>query len=355
MDDGTHGRAGGGRTDMRKRKKFHEVRYPKRRVSKSGNSEEQSLAMPASAQAASELTHGEIYIPKETPEEIEKRERRENNLIRIARMHGCNIPDREDVIEVKSERTHYDRSWTGCNIEDSLIMLTDIKTGFFRKCVEKNGGGWYGYPNREHLERYGLSPYEYNKRKFKEEHIPVVEARESENLVVGLIYRKAYHRATAVSPNFGKSAEILVQECWFKCYLPWRCLDRDIPRSIEVANNILQELKPEIVEQAKAIQSKIKAEIRLRKATGEYDDDAVFGPDGVLEWVDLPIPRTSDELNGLKAIYEEDREADRRVKEKQDAHDQGKIGPIGSYSADDVWDRETSLEDLRKQVTERTP
>ncbi len=355
MDDGAHRRAGGGRTDMRKRMKFHEVRYPKIGVSKSGNSEEQSLAMPASAQAASEPTHGEIYIPKETPEEIERRERRENELIRIARMHGSNIPGREDVIEVKNERTHYDGSRTGCNIEDSLIMLTDIKTGFFRACVEKNGGGWYGYPNPQHLERYGLSPYEYNKRKFKEEHIPVVKARESENLVVGLIYRKAYHRATAVSPGFGKSAEILVQECWFKCYLPWTCLERDISRSVEVANNILQELEPEITELAKIVEAKIKAERRLCKAASEYGNDAPFGPDGVPEWVDLPMPQTRDELNRLGALYNEDRAADRRVKEKEDAHDQGKIGPKGSYSLPDVWDRETTLEDLQKRVATGSP
>lgn len=332
---------------MRKRKKFHELRYPKRGVSKNQSPTEHTQGTVLLPPAATQSTSGENYIHEENRAEIE---RRENGLIRIARMHGSNIPDREDVIEVKSERMHYDRSWTGCKIEDSLIMLTDIKTGFFRKCVEKHGGGWYGYPNRQHLERYGLSPYEYNKRKFKEEHIPVVEARESENLVVGLIYRKAYHRATAVSPGFGKSAEILVQECWFKCYLPWTCLERDISRSVEVANNILQELAPESAEQAKTIQSKIKAELKLRKASREYDDDVVFGPDGVPEWVDLPIPRTSEELNGLEVFYEEDRAADRRVKEKQKAHDQGKIGPKGSYSINDVYNRQISLEDLQKRV-----
>ena len=65
---------------------------------------------------------------------------------------------------------------------------------------------------------------------------------------------------------------------------------------------------------------------------------------------DLPIPKTRDELNRLEVFYEEDRAADRRVKEKQDAHDQGTIGPKVSYSIPDVWDRETSLEDLQKRV-----
>ena len=145
----------------------------------------------------------------------------------------------------------------------------------------------------------------------------------------------------------------MVQECWFKCYLPWHCLERDIPRSVEVANKILKVLEPEIKEQAQAVQAKIKAELKLRKASGEYDDDVALGPAGVPEWVDLPIPQTTDELNRLETFYDEDRAADRRVKEKKDAHDEGKIGPIGSYRADDVWDRETSLEELQKRVAEK--
>ena len=336
---------------MSKRKKFHELRYPKSGALTGRKSVKQKRETVSPSPAAPESTSGEIYDSETTPTEIE---RREGNLTRIARMHGGNVPDPEDEKKVENRRGGYDGSgMIGHNLKDSLIILTDIETGFFKECVEKDGGGWYGDPNRSHLERYGLSPYEHNKRKFKEEHIPVVKTRERENLVVRLTYRKAYHRATASNPAFGKSTGIFVQECWFKCYLPWSCLERDIPRSVEVANNILRELEPEITEQAKIVQTKIKAELRLRKASGEYDDDVVSGPAGVAEWVELPIPKTRDELNGLEAFYEEDRAADRRVKEKEDAHDQGKIGPIGSYSILDVWDGETSLEDLQKQVATR--
>ena len=237
---------------MKKRKKFHELRYPNRGVSKGRNSAEQTLAMPASATqkrktteailpapAASESTSGKIYYPKETPEEIERRER---ELRRISRLYGVNVPEPEDVKEVENRREQYDGSrMMGASLEDSLIILTDIETGFFRECVEAGGGGWYGDPNHQHLERYGLNPDAYNERAFKAEHIPVVAEGERDNLAVRLVYRKAYHRSTANIPAFGKSVKIFVQECWFKCYLPWACLERDIPRSVDVANKILQE------------------------------------------------------------------------------------------------------------------
>ncbi len=346
---------------MKKRKKFHELRYPNRGVSKGRNSPEQTLAMPASATqkrktteailpapAASESTSGKICFPEVTPEQIERSDR---GLRRISRLHGVNVPEPEDEKKVENPRACYDGSMIiGDSVEDSLIILTDIETGFFRECVQANdGGGWYGGSNCRHLERYGLSPYE----PFKEQHIPVFEERERDNLLVGLIYRKAYHRSTANIPAFGKSVKILVQECWFKCYLPWRCLERDIPRSVDVANNILQELEPEITKQAQIVQTKIKTELRLRKASGEYDGDAVFGPAGVSGWAALPVPMTRDELNGLEAFYEEDRTADRRVNEKSDAHDKGTLGPKWSYGLNDVWDRETSLEDLQKRLAAR--
>ena len=332
---------------MKKRKKFHELRYPNRGVSKGRNSAEQTLAMPASATqkrkttkavlpapAASESTSGKIYFPEVTPEQTEWRER---ELRRISRLHGVNVPEPEDVKEVENPRAFYDGSMMiGASLEDSLIILTDIGTGFFRECVEAGGGGWYGYPNHQHLERYGLNPGAYNERAFKAEHIPVVAEGERENLAVRLVFRKAYHRSTANIPAFGKSVKIFVQECWFKCYLPWSCLERDIPRSVDVANNILHELEPEITKQAQIVQPKIKAELRFRKASGEYDGDAVIGPAGVPEWADLPVPKTRDELNGLEAFYEEDRAADCRRKEKWDAHDKRTLGPQGSYSLDDV-------------------
>ena len=109
-------------------------------------------------------------------------------VTRILRMHGANIPDPEDVMEVENRRMSYDGSAT---LGDSLIILTDIETGFFRQCVTEGGGGWYGRPNRRHLEKYGLNSHEYNKSAFKEEHIPVVEERERDNLVVRLIYRES--------------------------------------------------------------------------------------------------------------------------------------------------------------------
>lgn len=350
MDDGAYRRSRGGRTEMSKRKKFHELRYPKSGVLRGRKSAKQAKETVIPYPVASESTSGEIDVS----EEIEREERRMRGVTRIARMHGGNVPDPEDVKIVENRRGGYDGSgMIGHSLKDSLIMLTDIETGFFRECVAKDGGGWYGDPNHSHLEKYGLNPRVYNERALKAEHLPVVQEREREDLLLRLIYRKAYHRATANIPVFGKSTGILVQECWFKCYLPWTCLDRNIPRSVEVANKILQELEPEITQQAQTVQAKIKAELKLRKASGEYDDDVALGPAGVPEWVDLPIPQTRDELNRLEAFYEEDRAADRRVKDKEDAHDQGKIGPIGSYSADDVWDRETSLEDLQKQVATR--
>ena len=335
---------------MSKRKKFHEVRYPKSGVLRGRKSAKQTKETVLPYPAASESTSGEIDVSEETPDEIEKRQWRERELTRIIRLNGGNYPDPEDEKRVDNRRERYDGSGM---IDHSLIILTDIETGFFSECVEADGGGWYGYPNCSHLEKYGLNPRVYNERALKAEHLPVVQEHERENLLLRLIYRKAYHRATATIPAFGKSTGILVQECWFKCYLPWACLERDIPRSVEVANKILRELESEIKEQAQTVQAKIKAELRLRKSSGEYDDDVALGPAGDPEWVDLPIPKTRDELNRLEAFYEEDRAADRRVKEKEDAHDQGKIGPKGSYSADDVWDRETSLEDLQKQVATR--
>ena len=130
---------------------------------------------------------------------------RDVGLRRILRMHGFNVPDPEDEKEVENRRKSYDGSDT---IDDSLIILTDIETGFFRECVAADGGGWYGYPNQKHLERYGLNPGAYNERAFKAEHIPVVEGRERDNLVVRLIYRRAYHRSTANITALGKSVDI---------------------------------------------------------------------------------------------------------------------------------------------------
>ena len=346
MDDGTYRGFGGRHREMRKRKKFHEVRYPKSRVLRGRNSAKQTKETVLPSPAASDSTSSEINVSEETPE---VRAKREAGVLRIIRMHGGNVPDPEEEIEVKNGRQHYDGSWTGCKIEDSIIILTDIETGFFRECVEADGGGWYGQSNQLKLEKYGLRRHD----RIRKEHIPQVEERERDNLLLRLIYRKAYHRATANIPAFGKSAEILVQECWFKCYLPWRCLDRDIPRSVEVAKNILQDLAPEITEQAKIVQTKIKAELRLRKVSGEYNNDVVLGPAGVPGWTALPEPKTRDELNRLEAFYEENRVAKRRVKEKQDAHFKKKIGPVGSYGADDVWDKETSLEDLQKRIAAR--
>ena len=239
---------------MSKRKKFHEVRYPKSGVLRGRKSTEQTKETVLPSPAASDSTSSEIYVSEATPEEIE---RRKGNVRRIARLHGANIPDPEDEENVEDRREGYDGSeMIGHSLKDSLIILTDIETGFFRKCVEADGGGWYGYPNRRHLERYGLNAYHHDKRKFKEEHISVVEAKERENLVVQLAYRKAYHRATGNIPVCGTSTGIYVQECWFKCYLPWTCLERNILRSVEVANNILKELEPEITEQAKIVQTK---------------------------------------------------------------------------------------------------
>ena len=88
-------------------------------------------------------------------------------------------------------------------------------------------------------------------------------------------------------------------------------------------------------------------------ASGEYDDDAIFGLAGVPEWAALPVPTTRDELIGLEALYDEDRAADRRVKEKWDAHFKRPLGPVGSYSLDDLLDREISFEDMQKRQTSR--
>lgn len=195
MDDGAHGRARGGHTAMRKLKKFHELRYPNRGASKNQSPTEQSQGAVVPSSAASESIVGENCIHEENRAEIE---RRENGLIRIAQMHGDIVPDPKDENKVENRRKDYDGSgMIGHSLEDSLIMLTDIETKFFRECVEKDGGGWYGYPNKQHLARYGLNPNAYNERKFKEEHIPVVQERERDNLLLRLIYRKAYHRATS--------------------------------------------------------------------------------------------------------------------------------------------------------------
>ncbi len=344
MDDGAHGRARGGHTAMRKRKKFHEVRYPQKRVSNGRNADTAPSGTPTAETK-------DIEAGSMPPWEDADTTASDAEEFRTLRINGINAPDRADVIEVENGRKYFDGSWIGRKIDDNIIILTDIETGFFRECVEADkGGGWYGNSNSLDLEKYGLGPHD----RIRTEHIPQVEEAEREDLLVRLIYRKAYHRATAHIAEFGKSTEILVQECWFKCYLPWPCLERDIPRSVEVANNILQELEPEVNEQVKIVQPKIKAEMKLRKASGEYDlTDLLLVPDGVPQWTMLPKPSNRDELNELEAFYEEDRAADRRVKEKQDARDQGKIGPMGSYSFHDVWDRETTLEDLQKRVAAR--
>ena len=65
------------------------------------------------------------------------------------------------------------------------------------------------------------------------------------------------------------------------------------------------------------------------------------------------MPSNRDELNGLEALYEADRAADRRCKEKWAAHHKKKIGPLGTYNLEDLLDRETSLEDLRKRAAEK--
>ena len=333
---------------MRKRKKFHELRYPQKEASKGRTPASQTPALPTSGTEKRETTDIKKYSMIGRGDADQSKH--DVEVMRILRMHGANIPDPEDVMEVENRRMSYDGSDT---LDDSLIILTDIETGFFRQCVTGGGGGWYGRPNRRHLEKYGLNPHEYNKSAFKEEHIPVAEERERENLVVRLIYRKAYHRSTANITAFGKSVDIFVQECWFKCYLPWHCLPRDIPHSVEVAKNILQDLEPEIIEEAKIVQPKIKAELRRRKASGDYDGDAVLAPAGVPDWAVLPVPKTRDELNGLEALYDEDRAADRRVKEKWDAHFKRPLGSVGSYSLDDLLDREVSFEDMQKRQTSR--
>ena len=330
---------------MRKRKKFHEMRYPQKRVSNGRNADTAPSRTPT--RETTDIEDGAMptwEAPDATTSDAEE--------FRFLRISGHNIPDRADEIEVENGRKDYDGSWMGGKIEDNIIILTDIETDFFRECVEADkGGGWYGDSNSLDLEKYGLEPHD----RIRTEHIPLVEEAEREDLLVRLIYRKAYHRATANIAEFGKSTDILVQECWFKCYLPWPCLERDIPRSVEVANNILQESQPEVTEQAKIVQPKIKAEMKLRKASGEYDLTGIIVPEGVAKWTALPVPRNRDELNGLEAFYEEDRAADRRNREKWEAHCQKKIGPPWTYSFDDLLDRNISLEDLRKQVAERDP
>ena len=101
------------------------------------------------------------------------------------------------------------------------------------------------------------------------------------------------------------------------------------------------------------MQPKIKAEMQLRKASGEYDLTGIFVPDGVALWTALPVPSNRDELNGLEALYEADRAATRRCNEKWAAHFKKKIGPLGTYNLEDLLDRETSLEDLRKRAAEK--
>lgn len=292
---------------MRKRKKFHEVRYPKRVVSKGGAPSSLTPGMAASGTNVEETTDIEngsmIWSGDEDQPE------RDEASLRFSRICGINVPDPEDEIKVINHRKPYDAS-EGGRIEDCIIMLTDIETGFFRQCVEsKDGGGWYGDSNRLDVEKYGLNQYDT----LKTEHMPVVEEREREDLVVRLIYRKAYHRATADIYAFGKSVEIFVQDCWFKCYLPWPCLPRDIPQSVDVANNILQRLEPEIKEQVKIVQPKIKAELRRRKSSGEYELDAMFSQVGLKHWVELPVPSNRDELDELEAFYDKNYERHARI------------------------------------------
>lgn len=327
---------------MRKRKKFHEVRYPQKRVSNGRNAD---TAPSGTTRETTDVEDGAMP-PWEDADTTES----DAEEFRFLRISGHNIPDRADVIEVENLRKNFDGSWMGGEIEDNIIILTDIETGFFRECVEADkGGGWYGTSNSLHLEKYGLGPHD----RIRTEHIPQVDEAEREDLLVRLIYRKAYHRATAHIVGFGKSTEILVQECWFKCYLPWPCLERDVPRSVEVANNLLQELEPEVTEQAKIVQPKIKAEMKLRKASGEYDLTGIIVPKGVTLWAGLPVPRNRDELNGLEAFYEEDRAADRRHSEKWEALCQDKIGAPGTFGINDLFDRNISLEDLQKKVAAR--
>lgn len=323
---------------MRKRKKFHAVRFPQKGAYKAGNRTSQTPAKPQT------VTQNKVKTVRRSDAD---RPKLDSDALRVLRMHGFNVPDPPDEKIIENGRTTLEEIFVKNKLEDSLIILTDIETGFFRRCVDAaEGGGWYGRSNNLRLDEYGLSSNE----RITKEHIPEVEEWERENLLVRLIYRKAHHRATAHIAAFGKSVKMLVQECWFKCYLPWPCLERDIPRSVEVANNILQELEPEVKEQVKIVQPKIKAEMKLRKASGEYDGDAFFAPTGVPRWADLPPPETRGELNRLQLFYEEDRAANHRFKEKQDAHDKGKIGPKGSYSINDVYNREISLEDLQKRA-----
>ena len=160
---------------MRKRKKFHEVRYPQKGASKSRNG-----AIVTSGTETMKTT--DIEDGSMTPWEDADTRKSDAEEFRFLRISGFNVPDRADEIEVENGRRNYNGSWTGGEIENCIIMLTDVETGFFRECVEKDGGGWYGSPNHRHLERYGLNPRAVNESKFRAEHIPVVEEREREDL-----------------------------------------------------------------------------------------------------------------------------------------------------------------------------